>query len=64
MILKGCNHGCIFRKEIKIEQMKEKYLFRCIAIKKYITKDNIKTRCNLFQASIVLKEHSIEEFLN
>lgn len=64
MFLRGCNHGCIYRKEIKVEQMKELYSFRCAALKKYITKEEIKTRCNLFQGKFKVKEHSIDEFLD
>ena len=64
MSLKGCNHGCIYRKEIKVEQMKELYVFRCAAQKKYITKDEVKTRCSLFQGPFKIKEYSIDEFLN
>ena len=64
MNLKGCNHGCIHKKEIKVEQMKNIYVFRCAALKKYITKEEIKTRCNLFQGPLKIKEHSIDEFLN
>lgn len=60
----GCNHGCIHKKEIKVEQMKELYLFRCAAQKKYITKDEVKTRCSLFQGPLKIKEHSIDEFLS
>ncbi len=60
MSLKGCNHGCIHR---KVEQMKEFYLFRCTAVKKYITKDEVKSRCNLFQGPIKIREYSIDEFL-
>ena len=59
----GCNHGCIYKKEIKVEQMKELYIFRCAAQKKYITKDEVKTRCSLFQDLGDVKEHSIDEFL-
>lgn len=63
MSSKGCNHGCIHRKEIKVEQMKELYLFRCAAVKKYITKDEVKSRCSLYQGHLQIKEHSIDEFL-
>ena len=64
MSLRGCNHGCIHKKEkIKVEQMKELYLFRCAALKKYITKDEVKSRCGLFQGPLKIKEHSIDEFL-
>ncbi len=64
MSLKGCNGGCIYRKEIKVEQMKKLYLFRCTAIKKYITKDDIKMRCNLFKGLVMIREHSIDEFID
>lgn len=64
MIQKGCNHGCIHRKDIKVEQMKILYLFRCTAQNKYITENEIKTRCSLFQSEILIREHSIEEFLD
>lgn len=63
MSLRGCNHGCIHKKDIKVEQMKELYLFRCTALKKYITKDEVKSRCGLFQGPLKIKEHSIDEFL-
>ena len=60
----GCNHGCIYRKEIKVEQMKEHKIIRSAAQKKYMTKDEIKTRCSLFQGPLKIKEHSIDEFLS
>ncbi|MDE7168855.1 MAG: hypothetical protein K2N67_01515 [Mucispirillum sp.] len=63
MSLKGCNHGCVHRKEIKVEQMKGLYLFRCAAMKKYVAKDDVKSRCNLFQSGLIIKEHSLDEFL-
>ncbi len=34
----GCNHGCIYKKEIKVEQMKELYIFRCAAQKNILQK--------------------------
>lgn len=64
MSLNGCNHGCIHKKDIKVEQMKNIYLFRCSAIKKYMTKNDVKVRCNLFQSNIVIKEHSISDYLD
>ena len=61
---KGCNQGCIHRKEIKVEQMKNKYAFRCAAQKRYITKDEIKLRCNMFQGPIKIKQYTIDEFID
>lgn len=61
---KGCNQGCVHRKEIKIEQMKDRYEFRCAAQKRYITRDEIKIRCCLFEGRIKIKEHTLDEFLD
>ncbi len=61
---KGCNQGCIHKKEIKIEQMKGLYEFRCVAQNKYMSKDDIKLRCNLFEGKIKIKEYTIDEFLD
>lgn len=64
MSLNGCNHGCIHKKDIKVEQMKNIYLFRCSAIKKYMTKNDVKLRCSLFQSNIIIKEHSVSDYLD
>lgn len=64
MSSKGCLGGCIHRREIKIEQMKESYVFRCDMLKKYMTQDNIKCRCNMFQGEFTIKEYSLDEFLD
>ena len=61
---KGCTRGCIHRKEIKLEQMKSKYEFRCTALKRYITKDEIKYRCSLFQGHLKIKQYTIDEFID
>ncbi len=63
MSLKGCNQGCIYRKEIKLEQMKDIYVFRCVALKKYFTQDDIKSRCNLYEGHIKITEFTLDEFL-
>lgn len=60
---KGCNQNCIHKKEIKIEQMKDLYLFRCVAQNKYMSKDDVKSRCNLYESNIKIKEYTIDEFL-
>ncbi len=61
---KGCYHGCIHKKEIKVAQMKDLYEFRCAIQNKYMSKEDVKIRCNLFEGRIKIKEYTIDEFLD
>lgn len=56
--------GCVYMQEIKLEEMKTLYEFRCQILKKYIIKDDIKLRCNLFKGQVSINEHSLDEYLD
>lgn len=57
-------NGCIYRQVIKLDEMKIRYEFRCQILKKYITKDDIKSRCTLFKGQLSINEHSLDEYLD
>lgn len=63
MTNKGCNF-CRLRKEIKIEELKSKYLFRCAAQNKYMKEEDIKVRCSMYEGKIKITQPSIFDFLD
>ena len=63
MLKKGCD-SCRFRKEIKVEELKTKYLFRCAAQSKYMKEEDLKLRCNLYEGNIKITQQTIFDFLD
>ena len=58
----GCYEGCIHYKEVKLDEMKDKYAFRCTAQRVYMKAEEAKRRCRFYEGPYRVIIRTIEDF--
>ncbi|MDR2883996.1 MAG: hypothetical protein LBV09_02700 [Deferribacteraceae bacterium] len=60
----GCNNGCIHNKPVRLQEMKDKYDFRCDAVGSYMKHDDVKQTCRFYQGQYKITPLSLDDFLD